>query len=253
MKMLNINGFSNKSFNAKRVFFTMGHVLILMILIPNYGCNKMLPDKKDIPNHQTHQNAQTLEKEITSALNGKEVMQVNFPQDDPGAPLYVRTTRILNQLFITDGWLVMPFHRDPQCVREDFNLLELFDAPAAFSCKLMTEGFFIIEKDAPIGTLPISVQSTGSAVPFWFVRWEDFSRIAADGVVTISDISNLNPITGIAHKFKEILKPRFENHLVNINASGVLEDGRSFSFHVTHVGDQTKSIRLDINEQTIGK
>jgi hypothetical protein len=248
MKTANENGYFSMRCNAKSKLLKMMQVLILLVCTANFGCSRTSSDREDLQSQQPGKDAKALEKEVTNAKNAQGVVQVNFPQDDPGAPLYVRTTRILNQLFVTDGWLVIPFHRDPQCVREDFNLLELFDAPAAFSCRLMTEGFYMIEKDAPAGTLPIIVQSTGSAVPFWFVRWDDFSVVAADGIVTLGELRNLNPLTGVATKFKETLRPRFENHLVNINASGVLKDGGTFSFHVNHVGDQTKNIQLTIKQ-----
>jgi hypothetical protein len=160
--------------------------------------------------------------------------------------VYVRTGNLLNQFFVSDGWLVLPFYRDPSCVRADFNLLNLFDVPAAFGCALTVEGFYMIEKDALPGTFPMIVQSTGGAVPFWFVRWTDFQTAAADGVVTIGELQSLNPLVGTADKFNETLRPRMDNHLIQINASGYLEDGRSFSFHLTHVGDQTKAINLSI-------
>ena len=38
-----------------------------------------------------------------------------------------------------------------------------------------------------------------------------------------------------------------ENHFVQVSASGVLTDGRTIDFHVTHVGDQTKNITCHLN------
>jgi len=186
----------------------------------------------------------SLQQQIAILRNAAGNIQVQFPQQDPGAPFYLRVGNILNQFFVTDGWLVIPFYRTPSCVRTDFNLLTIFDVPAAFSCPLTVSGSYIIERDAPLGTFPLMVQSTGTNVPFWFVRWTDFQAAAADGVVTIGELQSLNPLTGVADKFKETLRPRMENHLVQINASGNLNDGRKFSFHVTHIGDQTASINL---------
>ena len=190
----------------------------------------------------------SLQNEISLARNAAGNKQVQFPAEDPGVPFYVRTGNLLNQFFVSDGWLVMPFYRNPSCVRADFNLLTMFDVPAAFGCPLTVEGFYMIEKDAPLGTFPFIVQSKGTAVPFWFVRWTDFQTAAADGVVTIGELQALNPLVGTADKFRETLRPRprMDNHLIQINASGQLNDGRSFSFHVTHVGDQTKTINLSI-------
>jgi hypothetical protein len=221
------------------ITFTVILALANFIMI---GCTKSGNEK------QNNEVVQTLniEEEITNAKKASGNMQVYFPKDDPGAPFYARSGPLLNQFFISNGWLVIPFFRDLSCIRPDFNFLNVFDVPAAFSCALTVNGFYIIEADAPIGTFPLIVQSTGTAVPFWFVRWDAFSQIAEDGVVTIEDRKALNPLTGTADKFKETLRPRMESHHVQINASGVLEDGRSFNFHVTHVGDETKNIGLTI-------
>jgi hypothetical protein len=225
--------------------FTNSTIMFAVIAVSNFiiiGCSKHVNEKNNSEVVQTV----NIEEEIKNAKKANGNMQVYFPKDDPGAPFYARSGPILKQFFVSNGWLVIPFFRDPSCIRNDFNFLNVFDVPAAFSCALSVNGFYIIEADAPIGTFPLIVQSTGTAVPFWFVRWDDFSQIAEDGVVTIDDIKALNPLTGIAGKFKETLRPRMENHLVQINASGVLEDGRSFDFHVTHVGDVTKNIGLII-------
>jgi hypothetical protein len=187
---------------------------------------------------------ETLLHEFRSAQTDRGNKKVKFPSEDPGAPLYARTGEILNQFFVTDGWLVIPFYRTPECIREDFNLLTIFDVPAAFGCPLTVEGFYMIEKGAPQGTFPIIVQSNGSAVPVWMVRWDDFLATTADGILTIEELRSLNPLMGTANKFHETLRPRMENHLVQINASGYLTDGRSFRFHVTHKGSETSSIGL---------
>jgi hypothetical protein len=67
------------------------------------------------------------------------------------------------------------------------------------------------------------------------------------GAVTIEDLEAMNPLKGTASWFHERLKPRAEEHLVVIDASGQMADGRRFSFHVTHIGDETQSISLTIN------
>ncbi len=215
--------------------------LVLAILIS--GCSQRAANTPEHPNQKQLQNV-LQEMGAASADAGNK--RVHYPAEDPGAPLYVRMSPLSNQLFFTDGWLVMPFHRQPACIRPDFNLLALMDVPAAFGCALTTRGYYIIEKDAPLGTFPIMAQSTGTAVPFWFVNREAFEAIAADGVVTIGDIMALAPLKGTATDFKETLRPRLENHHVQINAKGVLDDGRAFSFHVTHVGEQTRSIGLEV-------
>ena len=86
--------------------------------------------------------------------------------------------------------MVIAFYREPGCINEGFNLLELFDVPAAFSCNLITSGFVIKEKDAGPEVFPILAQSTGDAVPFWFINETDFEALASDGVVTITELRN---------------------------------------------------------------
>lgn len=187
-----------------------------------------------------------MDKEMANAQRSAGNIKFTFPEENPGAPFYARVGPLLDQFFVKDGWLVIPFYRNPACIDPGFNLMEVFHVPGAFFCELTVNGFGIIEADAPQGTFPIIVHTTGTEVPFWFVKWTEFQKIAADGIVTITDIEALSPIKGKADKFKEILRPRMENHHVQINASGKLEDGRNFAFHVTHVGDQTKSIGLRI-------
>jgi hypothetical protein len=52
-----------------------------------------------------------------------------FPDEDPGIPIYARVGPILNQFFVTDGQLVIPFYRDPECIRGDFNFFAYYDPP----------------------------------------------------------------------------------------------------------------------------
>ena len=230
----------------KHLIFNSATLIMLVLIASGFifkGCSK------DISEFQKQNEiiVENADEEIRVAKNVNGNIQVDFPANDPGAPFYMRSGPILKQFFVSDGWLVIPFFRDPSCIRPDFNLLQVFDVPAAFSCALTVEGFYIIEADASQGSFPMIVQSTGSAVPFWFVKWDAFSQISEDGKVTIDEIKTINPLKGTAHKFKETLRPRMDNHHVQMNASGTLEDGRLFNFHVTHVGDVTKNIGLKFN------
>lgn len=177
------------------------------------------------------------------------MVRVAFPDQDPGAPLYARVEPSLNQFFHDGEWLAIPFVRQPEAIPADFNLLTYFDppgpnGPGAFAAPLVLSGEYLIEAGAPVGTFPRIANSRGTAVPIWFVRWTDFQAAMADGVVTIGELRALNPQYGIATRYTELLKPRFEEHQVVINAAGQLADGRSFTLHVTHEGDRTRSIRI---------
>lgn len=186
---------------------------------------------------------------LTAQVGSEGLTRKDIPSEDPGPPLYARVTSIQNQFFHTDGWLAIPFYRSPSCVPSDFNLLELFDfpgpgGPGAFACPLLAQGFLLTEADAPLGTFPRQVVLTGDAVPFWFVRWSDFQAEAGDGVVTLAELQALDPMTGVATRYHETLKPREGAHEVVIDGAGPLDDGRQFRFHVTHLEDQTRSIQV---------
>ena len=70
----------------------------------------------------------------------------------------------------------------------------------------------------------------------------------ADGVVTIGDVNAMQPLRGIATTFNETLKPRTGDHLTVITANGRLADGRTFDFHVTHVGDVSRALRINFGQ-----
>lgn len=182
-------------------------------------------------------------------IDSEGLVRLSIPDEDPGPPFYARVTSILNEFFHDDGWLAIPFYRDPGCIPPDFNMLELFDfpgpdGPGAFACPLLMQGFMLIEPDAPLGTFPRQVVLTGAAVPFWFVPWNEFQAAAIDGEVTIGELSALGPVIGLADRYHEMLKPRETDHAIVIDARGTLEDGRSFQFSVMHLDDRTRSVQV---------
>jgi hypothetical protein len=165
------------------------------------------------------------------------------------AVAFARFEPSLRQFFHDGEWLAIPFVREPAQVPDDFNLMQYFNppgpgGPGAFAAALTLRGYFMIEAGAPIGTFPKIAISTGDAVPIWFVRWADSQAAMADGVVTMPELRALDPLIGTATRYHETLRPRPEEHLVVINASGTLADGRAFDLHVTHEGDVTRSIRI---------
>jgi len=132
---------------------------------------------------------------------------VEFPQDDPGPPYYAR---IRHNFAIHNGqWAAIFFYRSPACVPASFNLLQLFNPPAAFGCPLTVEGFAIYDQvPPPPGVSPKQAKTFGlGAVPVWFVRWADLQAAVADGVLTIRDLAQMNPIVGSATFFRETLHP----------------------------------------------
>jgi hypothetical protein len=175
---------------------------------------------------------------------------VRFPDEDPGPPLYVRVTPLLNQIFVDGGLVAIPFYRDPACVPPDVDLLLPLHppgaaGPGAFGCPLLIEGSYTIEKDAPQGTFPVRVVASGAA-QVWFVAWSDFAAATADGDLTMAELIALQPLRGTASTFHEMLAPRHDDHHVVITSRGRLDDGRTFQFNVNHRGDVTQSILLRI-------
>jgi hypothetical protein len=172
---------------------------------------------------------------------------IYFPEDDPGIPIYARVGPILNQFFVTNGYLVIPFYRDPECIRDNFNLLNYYDPPAAFGCELIVKGKFVIETDAKEGAFPIMAHIEGIQMAVWIVGWPDFQGLMESGPVTIADLEALNPMKGLSLQYEEYLSPRLQEHEVIIEAGGIIEaTGEEFTFSLTHRGDQIERISLDI-------
>lgn len=171
-----------------------------------------------------------------------------FPDEDPGIPIYARVGPILNQFFVTDGMLVIPFYRGTECIRDDFNFLTYYDPPAAFGCDLTIQGKFVIEADAEQGAFPIMAYTEGTQVPVWIVDWAEFQSLMESESVTMPEIEALNPIKGVAQQYEEYLSPRMNEHQVIIEASGnISETAQQFTFELTHREDQIESISLSIN------
>lgn len=186
---------------------------------------------------------------LMAAAEAQGMLKVAFPAENPGIPAYARLGAPFKQLFHNDEWLVIPFYRNPDMIRGDFNLLALFDfpgasGPSAFAVPLTVTGHYMTEQNAPPTTFPRIVVSSGTNVPVWFVSWPVFDAARGDGVVTMDELRAMTPVHGTANRFEETLRPRAGEHLVVLNAQGRTTDGRAFSVHVTHLEDVTKALRI---------
>ncbi len=198
------------------------------------------------------------DNDVTSDLNQAKLsfeqlmqdsdnMTILFPDENPGIPIYARVGPILNQFFVTNGRLVIPFYRNPDCIPENFNFLTYYDPPAAFGCELTVEGKFIIEKEAGEEDFPIMAHTEGSQVPVWIVDWPEFQALMENDSVTLPDIEALNPIKGMAQQFEEYLSPRINEHEVIMEAGGTIPGtNQQFTFGLTHRADQIEWISLVI-------
>jgi hypothetical protein len=157
--------------------------------------------------------------------------------DELNPPIYTSALQTVPDgvFFLDDGvWVVIPFVRDPSCIRPDFNLFELID-PAAPGCALTIRGFAVFaDQDAFV---PAHSQFFGlGAVPVWFVRREELE--AMGNSVTITQLAAMASLRiGTAtfyHESDRLVVPNalrhgnaFGGHIV-LQAVGTLEDGGSF-------------------------
>ncbi len=184
---------------------------------------------------------------LTTAAHAQ--VRLSVPEEDPGPPFYAA----LERLFVphTDEWAAISFLRQPGCVPDDFNLLDLFDVPAAFGCPLTVQGH-VIYKNAPppVDSAPIQANLHGlGAVPIWFVSWPELQVALADDVLTVPELLSLpSLLIGSASFFKETQHPGNErpqgegNGKIEITARGTLTDGRTFQFQVREMGVDQQSV-----------
>lgn len=76
-------------------------------------------------------------------------------------------------------WVAIPFWRSPECVPPDFNLLDQVDAPGAFGCQLLVEGFVRLERET-FSLMSWEARGVGD-VPIWFVSWQELQTSMSDG------------------------------------------------------------------------
>ena len=158
-------------------------------------------------------------------------------------PFYAR---VLTHIFPGNQdatWAGVSFLRPPSCVPEDFNLLDFFDIPGAFSCEPMTVENFTIRKDPSLPPpFQFLVHGLG-AVPVWLVDADDMEAAIADGVLTIVELEAIpSLVTGYATIYNEMVQsaPR-EPRQVTITASGELDDGRMF-----HINGGGKHLLINV-------
>ena len=201
---------------------------------------------------------------LAAAALANVVLFFPGPLGEPsGVPAYARIERApydgLPLVHHDQEWAAIPFYRSPACARAAFNLLDFFDAPAAFNCPMTVEGFEIWKNGPWAGeSSPIQVVSHGSgAVPVWFVRWEVLKTALSDNLLTMPELIALAPLKGTASFFKETLHPgegpsggSAKNTKLQFVARGLLEDGRTFDVQSE---ENTQSETRDIESKTITK
>jgi hypothetical protein len=174
----------------------------------------------------------------------------NVRLPEGATPYYARFA--WDEIYHTDEWAVIIFYRLPDCIPAIFNLNDafdgnLFDPSAVFPCvpAPTTSGFAIWEQ-APWegGVAPKQAELKGlGAVPVWFVSWPALQEAMKDGLYIdelrslLHSEANENAVglVGSASYYHETLRPIQAVRIgtLEINASGLLEDGRTFKIHAT--------------------
>lgn len=147
-------------------------------------------------------------------------------------PFYARIER---EFIAHDNeWAVIIFYRPPECVPDDFNLLDTIDFNA-FACTPPTTDGFAIWAGEPWVSPPIQIRiHEDGLVPVWFVGWDELQAAIADDVLTMPELEGLpSLLVGAADNYSEVLHPTDAHNVPMINyvARGYLEDGRSFFVH----------------------
>ena len=144
-----------------------------------------------------------------------------------------------------DDWTMVVFYRPVDCVPDTAkfaagDIMGLIFVqvgqpgnPNAFACQPpTTSGQFQWIKGAG-GPARINLKGNGD-VPIWFFSTSDLTG-DADGIMTFAELKALDHIKGSASSFREqTLTDVIGQSLLKVNASGELEDGRSFRASTVH-------------------
>jgi hypothetical protein len=175
---------------------------------------------------------------ITNVVEAQTILE--FPKEFPGPPYYARITRSF--VVHTEEWAAVIFYREPSCIPPNFNLLNLFNPPAAFFCHVTGDGFALFDQVPPRTDLPPRLAKTFGlgAVPVAFVRWPELQAAMADGVLTKGELFGLPSLTvATATHFRETLEPTplfgmggSQHPMLTLEASG-----ETFFLQVSAEGD----------------
>jgi hypothetical protein len=179
------------------------------------------------------------------------------PAEDSGPPFYtpvfIGGAAPPSGFVPTDGnWAAIHWYRDPSCVPGGFNLLKVFNPPAAFGCRLTIQGE--VWRHEPGDQIPFQEHYTESgSVPIYFVRLSELTSAVSDGMLTIGELQGLpSLLVGHASGYRSVIhnSNQASNHgHETLTARGQLTDGRSFHFHYDEkfIGGQhtLQSVRIE--------
>lgn len=153
-----------------------------------------------------------------------------------GGPFYARFDGDLH----TDEWFAVPFYRNPDCVPEDFNLLDFFDFNA-LTCESFVAGFEIWENGPGTGDpapIQVSLKAAGP-VHVYFIPFAVILQAVEDGILEgglmMSELESLPGFRiGIATFYTETLHPSeaAKQTMEEIVAKGFMEEDSSVRFEL---------------------
>lgn len=182
---------------------------------------------------------------LMTSLGLQAELRLEIPDETFGGPFYARldfAPEAANIIPNNGKWAALVLYRQRECIPDDFNLLEMFDVPAAFFCPLNNMTGFEVWENAPgVDEQPMRTRLNGTGdVPIWFVLLDEFEQAADDGVVTITDFEAMPSLKrGSADFFQELLRPADSNPIgfIHLVAWGEFDDGERFRLtYTTNVG-----------------
>jgi hypothetical protein len=137
-----------------------------------------------------------------------------------------------------DGtWVVTAFYRPLEWVPDKFNLLAMFDFNMDPNCPLLVEGFAVLEAGT-FAAIQEKLQNVpGVLMPICFAESPEVLKAMANGKLTFQELMGMKSLLiGWADFYNETLQPPTPSDplgksVMNVVASGFLEDGRSFYVH----------------------
>ena len=159
---------------------------------------------------------------------------LNVPAESSGPPWYADFAADFVPSNGTDAAIV--FWRNPDGVPDDFNLLDLFDAPRAFDQPLLLSGTEYHDPEAEPGTPPlVSYYANTQPLPVYFVRVNDLDEALSDDVLTLQELEGLESLRkGLATESRHYIRSLSNSTTV---ALGELDDGTPFFLRVFEVGE----------------
>jgi hypothetical protein len=157
--------------------------------------------------------------------------------------------RIVGVSPVNDPWWAVVFYHPPEDVPANFDFRTQFFDFSAVGAPTLVQGFAIFADGT--STPPVQQElkeADGGTVPIWFVRPADLFAAGAQGPVTVSVLEGI-ALKGSADFYHEVLHPTggAQSPLNVTVASGVLDDGRSFTLQLESpsVGNGHFSVTID--------